>query len=514
MKNTDYKAVILDMDGVVTNTATLHFQAWKDMFDKFLQSKKDADFKSLQQKDYNTYLDGVGRFEGIRRFLKSKDITIPEGTQDDDENSDTIYGLGKRKNRIFHELLDKKGVKVYQDARDMIAAWHRMEIPVALISASRNCKKILEAADLQETFDVIVDGETAEKENLRAKPEPDIFIAAAKRMNTEPENIQLVEDAVAGVKAGVNGNFGRVVGIARNDDAGNLQEAGADLVVNTLADLSEILNWPKDLPSALKNTKKIEETIRRKTPFLCLDYDGTLTPIVSNPQDAQLSDEAGKILKDLSEQIKVAIISGRDRADLKSLVEIDTVYYAGSHGFDISGPNNLQLEYGPGKEAQPDLSKAADNLKNQLAEIKGAVVERKKYAIAVHYRNVKQDKHKLVVDAVRKEVKKHTKLKISEGKMIRELKPDIDWHKGQALNWLENKIMQKNKKTIPFYLGDDITDEDALWEVYNKHGVGIITGNPDRLTAATYHLDNTDQVHDFLAWLKKYLGSTNTKFRS
>jgi alpha,alpha-trehalase len=507
MNNSNYKAVILDMDGVVTDTASLHFRAWKAMFDEFLQRRSQEDVRPLDENDYKMYLDGVGRFEGIRRFLDSRNMSIPEGTKDDDYQKNTIYGLGKRKNQKFHKLLDESGVKVYHDAREMIAGWKRLDIPVALISASRNCKRVLKSADLLNAFDAIVDGETAAKRDLKAKPKPDIFIEAARQLKQKPADVMIVEDAVAGVEAGVNGKFGRVAGIARNTDDAMLKKAGADVVVNSLSDLSEVLNWPANLPEVLTETAKIKDSLQNTHPFLCLDYDGTLTPIVSDPADAKLSKSGRKILTGLSKKIKLAIISGRDRADLKSLVQIDTVYYAGSHGFDITGPDNLQLEYGPGKKVRPQLEAAAAKLEKQLKNINGAMVEHKKYAIAVHYRNVDENERKLVMDAVAEEVKNHSGLKISEGKMIRELKPDIDWNKGRALSWLQNEIMHSDDKLTPIYIGDDVTDEDALAEVSMKGGIGIIVGQPDRITAAGYRLEDTDQVFDFLEWLNGYMTS-------
>ncbi|KEO74040.1 trehalose-phosphatase [Anditalea andensis] len=264
------------------------------------------------------------------------------------------------------------------------------------------------------------------------------------------------------------------------------------------------INRTKDLPHALKNINEIISKLENKIPSLFLDYDGTLTPIVSDPEKAILSEKNKKSIIKLAQIIQVAVISGRDRANVASKIGLENLIYAGSHGYDITGPNGLDMQYGPGQETLPLLDKAEENLKRVLAEIPGAMVERKKYAIAVHYRNVEDSKVEVVQSIVNKELGKYNSLKEGLGKKIIELKPDLDWHKGKALNWILEKLDLHSQKYIPIFIGDDVTDEDAL-EVLKDDGIGIIVGNHDETTYANYILDNTDEVSEFLEQLADHL---------
>ncbi|WP_372918438.1 trehalose-phosphatase [Salegentibacter sp.] len=260
---------------------------------------------------------------------------------------------------------------------------------------------------------------------------------------------------------------------------------------------------PEDLPNALENIQDIFEILGKKKPSLFLDYDGTLTPIVSNPDDALLSEENKEIIIHLSQNIPVSIVSGRDRKDLKSKVMIDSVYYAGSHGFDITGPDDLEMQHESEHEVIPSLDKAEKNLKEKLRDISGAKVERKKYAIAVHYRNVDQKDIPTLKDIVFEEVEKHESLKKGLGKKIIELKPNLDWHKGRALDWLLENLDWNPKQFYPVFIGDDITDEDGFEAIQGK-GLGIIVGTHDEMTTASYRLKDTQEVTGFLRKLNEH----------
>jgi len=263
-------------------------------------------------------------------------------------------------------------------------------------------------------------------------------------------------------------------------------------------------NRTGDLPHALKNIGEILSKFENKIPALFLDYDGTLTPIVRDPEKALLSKENKDAISKLARIIPVAVISGRDRANVASKVDLDNLIYAGSHGYDITGPNGLDMQYGPGLEILPLLDKAEDNLTRMLANIDGAMVERKKYAIAVHYRNVEDQMVPDVQRIVEEELAKHDKLKEGLGKKIIELKPDLDWHKGKALAWILDKLDLRSEKYLPMFIGDDVTDEDAL-EVLKDHGIGIIVGNHDETTYANYLLNDTDEVSEFLQAISEHL---------
>tara|TARA_R110002020_G_scaffold254617_1_gene468337 strand:- start:18959 stop:19789 length:831 start_codon:yes stop_codon:yes gene_type:complete len=261
---------------------------------------------------------------------------------------------------------------------------------------------------------------------------------------------------------------------------------------------------PYDLPSAVENSQEIVSKIGARKPILFLDYDGTLTPIVSDPEEAILSDEMKKLIKEIADYISVVIISGRDRENVSSKVGLPELIYAGSHGFDIKGPNDLEKQHEEGQNVLPDLDEAERNLTERLKGIGGVQVERKKYAIAVHYRNVEKSKTREVKDAVLEELKQQPNLKKGGGKKIRELKPDLDWNKGKALTWLKDTLGSERDHLFPVYIGDDITDEDAFEEIA-EDGVGIIVGSHDQETRATYSLRNFSEVIRFLEEFKKSL---------
>ncbi|MBK6265568.1 trehalose-phosphatase [Marivirga sp. S37H4] len=263
-------------------------------------------------------------------------------------------------------------------------------------------------------------------------------------------------------------------------------------------------NSAENLPYALERIEEIFDKSGSRRPVLFLDYDGTLTPIVSDPDEAILSDKARNVVSKLSKQITVAVISGRDRKDIQSKINLDSLIYAGSHGFDISGPDGMEMQYEPGRKTLPALDEAEKRLNEKLQDVEGAWVERKKFAIAVHYRNVADKKVEVVKNAVLEELEVYRELKKGSGKKILELKPDIDWDKGKALNWLMEELKLDANEYIPIFIGDDITDEDALQAVKDK-GIGIMVGSHDQKTAATYRLKNTEEAIEFLDRLQKRL---------
>lgn len=258
---------------------------------------------------------------------------------------------------------------------------------------------------------------------------------------------------------------------------------------------------PKELPSALTNFSAL---LQGKKPAVFLDYDGCLSPIVKDPDKAILSSEMRKTLQRLAEVCAVAVVSGRDRANVANLVQLDNLYFAGSHGFDISGPDNMHTEPGGAKEALPALDKADVTLKESLKDVDGAIVERKRYAIAVHYRNVAENQVQRVKQVTADVLQQHSELKEGLGKKIIELKPNLDWHKGKAVLWLMNELDLNKPDILPLYIGDDITDEDAFATLQGQ-GIGIMVGEHDDKTAATYRLENVNEVQEFLENLTHFI---------
>lgn len=234
---------LFDLDGVLTSTASLHFQAWKQMFDEYLRVR--AELKTqvpvlFEMPDYLQYIDGKPRAEGVRSFLNSRDIDLPDGKPDDPPGSLTVQGLGNRKNDLVLSIMQEQGVEAFEGSRSYLEAVEQAGIKRAVVSASTNTPSVLAAAGLAEHFDTVVDGNVAITEGLRGKPFPDTFLHAARMLGVEPAAAAVFEDALAGVKAGRDGGFGYVVGVDRAGQAGALKEAGADVVVQDLAELLEL----------------------------------------------------------------------------------------------------------------------------------------------------------------------------------------------------------------------------------------------------------------------------------
>jgi beta-phosphoglucomutase family hydrolase len=237
-----YQGAIFDMDGVVTKTASVHAAAWKQMFDNFLQKYSEAHGQPFipfdENRDYLTYVDGKARQDGVRSFLESRLITLPEGNPDDPPEADTVHGLGTRKNDLFLDYLKTHRVEVYQSTVDFIGQLKKFGLKVAIISASVNAREVLESAGVLDLFDTRVDGQDMARLNLKGKPEPDIFCQAARQLGVDPEHAIVTEDSLAGVQAAHTGNFALVIGINRGNQAQLLRCQGADVVVNDLEEIA------------------------------------------------------------------------------------------------------------------------------------------------------------------------------------------------------------------------------------------------------------------------------------
>jgi beta-phosphoglucomutase family hydrolase len=241
-------ACLFDMDGVVTQTATLHAAAWKEMFDEFLRDyakRTGTEFVPFDpHHEYDAYVDGKPRLDGTRSFLESRGIHLPEGTPDDPPGTPTLYGLSNRKNELVLAKIAAGGVQVYQGSITYIKAVREKGIATAIVSASANTQLVLKSAGIEGLFDARIDGVIAKQRGLRGKPAPDTFLAAAEALGVPPARAVVFEDAQAGVAAGHAGHFALVVGVDRVGQAAELYEHGADIVVK---DLSELLDHDGDI---------------------------------------------------------------------------------------------------------------------------------------------------------------------------------------------------------------------------------------------------------------------------
>ncbi|MCZ6489923.1 MAG: trehalose-phosphatase [Acidobacteria bacterium] len=260
----------------------------------------------------------------------------------------------------------------------------------------------------------------------------------------------------------------------------------------------------KTLPSALERIEELKQRAQGKRFAVFLDYDGTLTPIVARPELAVLSDQTRKTVIELAGRCTVAVISGRDLRDVQKLIGIDGIFYAGSHGFDIEGPEGKVQGAQQGNDFLPALDRAEQELRDRLSRIAGSLIERKKFSIAIHYRQVQENEAGAVEEAVDKVLALHPELRKTYGKKVYELQPKIDWHKGKALLWLLEALHLPESEVLPMYIGDDVTDEDAFRALLDR-GVGIVVRDTPRQTVARYALEDTDDVRRFLHALTSIL---------
>ncbi len=517
ISTSDFDAVLFDLDGVVTQTEKLHTIAWKALFDEFLSrfaQRTGTPFVPFDAgTDYLQYVDGKQRYDGVTSFLAARDITLPYGDPEDDSSRETVCGLGNKKNSAFLACLAEKGVEVFASTVVLIKALRQKGLKIAIVSSSKNCKIVLEQAGLTDLFDTRVDGVESATCKLPGKPAPDTYLEAARRLNVRPERTAIVEDASSGVEAGHRGGFGLVLGVARQDNQAALEQHGADAVVTDLEDV-QVNDTPEqprirnvlNLPSLLDHLPAFIHRLQERRLVVFLDYDGTLTPIVSRPELATLTPDMRQTIATLAEQCPVAIVSGRDRADIQTLVQLESVYYAGSHGFDIAGPHQVRMQHAKGLALLPLLDAVETDLHQQLSSVPGALVERKKFTIAVHFRNVTSEQATRIEPRVDAVLKKYPQLCKGLGKKVFELRLRLDWHKGKAVLWLLDTLSLQTPDVAPIYIGDDVTDEDAFHTLAG-HGLTIVVADTPRRTAARYALQHPAQVQTLLQRLAASLST-------
>ena len=253
-----------------------------------------------------------------------------------------------------------------------------------------------------------------------------------------------------------------------------------------------------DLPSAFESEEEIAARLEGKRLAVFLDYDGTLTPIVDRPELAVMADSMRSVVRDLAARCTLAIVSGRDRPDVQKLVGLDDLIYAGSHGFDIAGPDGLSIQRQEGEDFSVLLEEVNKTLHQVMDPIDGALIEPKKASVAAHYRLVAEEERHQVKEVVDAIVAQHPELRVTPGKMVYEIQPRIEWNKGKAVLYLLEALDLDKPDVMAMYFGDDITDEDAFNALVGS-GIGIFAGegsgpDADRPTAADYRVKDTDEV--------------------
>jgi trehalose-phosphatase len=506
-------AVVFDTDGVVTRTAAVHFAAWKAVFDPFLASHASGSAtRPFLDGDYRRHVDGIGRYDGVAALLAARGIDLERGDPDDPPGDGTICALGNRKDAAFADAVRRHGVAPYLTTCRFVEQLRAVGIRTAVVSASRNCQMVLEAAGVSDLFEVRIDGRELDELGLPGKPDPSVFLEAAARLGVGPSRAAVVEDAVSGVRAGRAGGFATVIGLDRTRRPDELSPY-ADLVVPDAADLELVDGRLRrsehvrvrlaDLPAALDDTD-LPRMLADRPVAVFLDYDGTLTPIVDRPQDALLAPDAAAELAALAGVCTVGIISGRDLDDVAALVDLEGLWLAGSHGFDVVAPDGTRHQFEQGTAALPALDAAELALAAAIELAPGSWVERKRFAIAVHHRAAADRDVPALERAVGAIADGDPALRMTGGKKIFELRPAADWDKGKALRWLCDAAAVPPDALVVF-VGDDVTDEDALDEV-RRHGLGVVVGSEDRSSAAHDRVDDTSQVVELLRRLRVGVG--------
>ncbi|MBE0476067.1 MAG: trehalose-phosphatase [Coriobacteriia bacterium] len=521
-------AVVFDLDGVVTETAHVHAAAWKRTFDEYLRLRSERTgepFRPFSDEDYARHVDGKPRYDGARAFLESRGISLPVGDPADAPGAETVAGLANAKNERFLRVLAEEGAESYASSVRLIRELRDAGVRTALITASRNGRAVADAAGVTGLFDAIVDGADAEEAGLAGKPAPDVFLHAARLVGVPKERAAVVEDAQAGVEAGRRGGFALVLGVDRFGRAEELRRAGADRVVGDLGELAADARGPgaegaggagragrrllSELPSALDAWPEIVERLARGRPAAFLDFDGTLAPIVDRHAEAAMPPPVREAVTRLAGVVPVAIVSGRDLADVRQRAGVPGVYYAGSHGFEIVAPDGTPVggERARGFERfLPALERAEEELRRGLAGLPGVALERKRYTIAVHYRLAPPEAVPAARRAVEHAASSSGTLRMTGGKKVFELRPDIDWDKGEALLLLLRVPGLGGPAAVPLVLGDDVTDEDAFAAVRSCGVAVAVLGEEDRPTLAHYSLDDVGQTGELLGRLAGELG--------
>lgn len=378
-------------------------------------------------------------------------------------------------------------------------------VAVAAFAPHRGATRIHTAAELSDLVATPAGGAADEEPPVPLTPA--LLHEAVDRIGASPRRCAVVADDEAGVNAARDGGFCLVIGVDRA--AGErLRRGGADAVVADLADVTvrDDYRTISELADGEESFSEIAALVQSRTPAVLLDFDGTLSEIVSDPDAATLLPGAAATLESLAARCPVAVVSGRSLADIRERVGVAGAWYAGSHGFELVTPAGEHHENEAGVAATGALESGVAELRRRLEGIGGLLIEDKRFSVAVHYRNVAAERVDDVVAAVRI-VGQHNGLRVTGGRMVTELRPDVDWGKGQTVRWILDQI--DGGQLLPIFIGDDLTDEDAF-DAIRDSGVGLVVRSAesgDRRTAGHYSLEAPAAVCRFLSRLVQQLAA-------
>jgi trehalose 6-phosphate phosphatase len=351
-------------------------------------------------------------------------------------------------------------------------------------------------------------GVGADEVHPPAQSDTATLVEMANRLAVRPDRCVVVAATTNAVAAGRAGGFALVIGIDTGGHRDELLRRGADAV---MTDLHEIKVRTGDRRmSELPDGLQALNSVTGRHPVVFFDFDGTLSDIVDDPDSARLSEDAADALTSLIAQCPVAILSGRDLADVRQRIGLPGIWYGGSHGFELTGPDGAHHQNVEAAASIPVLEQAAAELVNQLSHIPGVVVEHKRFGVAVHYRKAARDRVGEVTAVVRR-AGQRIGLRVTTGREVIELRPHVDWDKGKTLRWVLDYIRDAEPgRLLPIYLGDDITDEDAF-DAVRDDGIAVVvrhSDDGDRATSALFALDNPEQVREFTERLARRLSDS------
>lgn len=381
----------------------------------------------------------------------------------------------------------------FESALTLVRRLRDVGIGTGVFSADPECRGALASAGIDDLFDAVVVGDPVE---------------AAACLEARTGRCVVAATGVPGVRAARSGGFALVLGVEPTGRPDALLGAGADTVV---ADLRDVAVRTGDLRmSQLPDALRTQDYLEAGRPAVFYDFDGTLSEIVNDPDAATLVAGAAQALRQLAARCPVAVLSGRDLADVTKRVGLPGIWYAGSHGFELTAPDGTHHQNDAASAAIPVLEQAAAELRDKFGSIAGVVVEHKRFGVAVHYRNALRERVAEVAAEVRA-TGRRDELRVTTGREVIELRPNLDWDKGRTLNWVMDHLQETNPgHLVPVYLGDDITDEDAFDAVRAGpvRGIPIVVRHDedgDRTTAALYALDSPAQVSEFTERLARQL---------
>ncbi|MGB9226364.1 trehalose-phosphatase [Mycobacterium sp.] len=502
-----HDAVIFDLNGVLTDAASVQRGAWALLFNDYLVRRpahEDEDHSAFTDDDYWQLVDGKPRAEGVADFLASQGIPLPRGVPSD-SGEDTVCGLANRQQQVYGDLLDRE-VPLFGAMVALARKLRSIDVTTAAHSSSPGHPQVSEVAGVDGLLDVYIDGTAADGLSIAGNPllvvrlEAAHVLDAARRLGVNPQRTVVVGDTEAGLSVGRDGGFAFVIGVDTTGCADRLFQRGADVVVADLADIAVRTGDKRmsEIPNALQSYGQLAGIAIARESVLFLNYEVALSQIVSGPGAVALVDGAAQALGRLAGESPVVVISGRDLADIRGRVGIPGIWYAGGHGFELVGPDGVHREHEAGVAAVPVLAGAAAELRDTLEQIPGVRVVHTRFAVAVHYREVASE-HVGGIVATTRRLGKRNNLRLTHGRMLVELRPDIDWDEGTRLAWIRSHV-DESKSRVPIYIGGDLTDED-VFEAVHLGGVGIAVRHDDdgdRRTAARFVLDSPAQVREVL----------------